>query len=148
MKKIYFLLAGLVIMATILSACVPYNAEPEDQPQVPQSSSESTDQSSPEPIEQSTPEQTDLTTTESIEEKLTASEAQALLYERFGENVIILYAPEMDIQEDGVQLFCFSVDYSDMHEVIISNAIIKVWVKAVYYALCQSLDICKLIVNC
>lgn len=130
MKKYLIILTSLLTAVIMLAACIPYRAVSEDHTKVKQSVPEPIMQSTPESVVQLTPEPTDQTTIEPVEEALTASEAQASLYERFGVNVSIVYTPEMDKQEDGVQLFCFSVDYSDMHEVIAFGSLVKVWVNS------------------
>jgi len=60
-------------------------------------------------------ESTEPISTEPVEEDCPALIALALLENRFGDGVSIVYLPDLDKEEDGVQLYGFSVDYTGMH---------------------------------
>ena len=121
MKKGLLVLISLAL--TIFSSCSTIPAKPTGQTHTGQVTPEPTGQLPPEPTEQVTPEP--------IKKVLSVSEAQALLIERFGEYSKISYMPDMDKQEDGVQHYCFSVDYSGMRPEIQTGAYAYAWVNSV-----------------
>ena len=95
-KRILFFISFALAMA-ILASCSNPPVTPTAQ--------------APEPTEKATPETTEPTTPEPTGELLSVDEAQALLLDWCEWNEIS-YFPDMNKQEEGVQLYGFMVDYS------------------------------------
>jgi len=114
MKKSLLLFVNLLLMVIIFTSCskapiTPTVQTPEDTEQI---SPEPTEQISPEPTEQISPEPTEQISPEPTEDILSFDEAQDLLINWCEWNVVT-YMPDMDKQEEGVQLYGFLVDYTD-----------------------------------